>query len=75
MTGQVHAMSAYRLFVVDEFDRVLALHWVSCADDVDAKAIAEALVSDSCGVEVWDVGRRVSKLMSAKQSTEVQPRH
>jgi len=56
------AMNTYRFFAVDEFDRVSSLLWRECTGDAEAKAVAESLVSEGLGVEVWDIGRLVSKL-------------
>ncbi|MGH6952339.1 MAG: hypothetical protein ACREH4_15860 [Vitreimonas sp.] len=62
------AMSAYRFFVVDEFDRVSSLQWRECACDAEAKAVAESLASAGSGVEVWEIGRLVSKLPCTRQT-------
>ena len=59
------AMSTYRFFAVNDFDRVTSLRWIECMGDADAKARAGTLVTKDCGIEVWDVGRCVSKLARA----------
>jgi hypothetical protein len=64
MTDRVHcrAMNMYRFFTVNERDTVISERFIHCADDADARAIGQSLVTEACGVEVWDVGRRVLKL-------------
>ena len=59
-------MDTYRFFSVNELGGVLSLQWIQCWDDADARDVARSLVTARCGVEVWDVGRRVSKLTCAK---------
>jgi hypothetical protein len=56
------AMNTYRFFVVDAFDRVSALHWKDCEGDAEAVRTAARLGSAGLGVEVWDIGRLVSKV-------------
>jgi hypothetical protein len=60
------AVNTYRFFIVDEFDRVSPLHWRDCAGDNEAVATAASLVSQDRGIEVWDIGRLVSKLPASK---------
>ena len=61
MTEQIHpvAMTIYRFFAVNELDAVLSVQEIECTDDGGAMAIAESLLTEGCGIEVWDVGRRV----------------
>ena len=59
-------MYTYRFFAVNELGGVLSLRWIQCLDDADARDVARSLVTERCGVEVWDVGRKVSKLTCAK---------
>jgi hypothetical protein len=63
------AMNTYRFFAVDEFDHVTSLLWRECTGDAEAKAVAESLVSQRAGIEVWDIGRLVSKLPCADRPT------
>lgn len=53
------AMTAYRFFTVNELDAVMSVQEIECVDDGGAMGIAETLLTDGCGIEVWDVGRRV----------------
>lgn len=61
MTEQISslAMTTYRFFAVNEQDRVMSVQEIECTDDGGAMEIAETLLADGCGIEVWDVGRRV----------------
>ncbi len=61
MTEQISsvAMTTYRFFTVDELDAVMLVHEIECTDDAGAREIAENLLTDGCGIEVWDLGRRV----------------
>lgn len=56
------AMATYRFFAVDRLDAVMSVRWIDCTDDAGAKAIGESLLTETCGMEVWDVGRRVCKM-------------
>jgi len=64
MTEKIHsvAMATYRFFVVDDLDAVMSVQWIDCADDVEAREIAATLRTAICGIEVWDVGRRICKM-------------
>jgi hypothetical protein len=53
------AMIAYRFFTVNALDAVISVQEIECTGDVGAMEIAETLLGDGCGIEVWDVGRRV----------------
>jgi hypothetical protein len=55
-------MATYRFFAVDELDAVKSVQWIDCTDDADARAMAKSLLTEVCGMEVWDVGRRVCKM-------------
>lgn len=55
-------MDTYRFFAVNEVGGVISLRWIQCSDDADARCVARSLVTARCGIEVWDVGRQVSKL-------------
>ncbi len=55
-------MDTYRFFAVNESGRVISLRWIECGDDADARMVARSLVTERCGIEVWDVGRQVSQL-------------
>lgn len=61
MTGQNSsiAMIAYRFFTVNELDAVISVQEIECTGDGGAMEIAETLLVNGCGIEVWDVGRRV----------------
>ncbi|QGZ93349.1 hypothetical protein [Terricaulis silvestris] len=61
MTEQISsvAMTTYRFFAVNELDTVMSVQEIECTDDGGAREIAESLLTDGCGIEVWDVGRRV----------------
>jgi len=61
MTGQIYsvAMTAYRFFAVNELDAVISVQEIECTDDGSAIEIAKSLLTNGCGIEVWDVGRRV----------------
>jgi hypothetical protein len=61
MTQQISsaALTAYRFFIVNELDAVMSVQEIECTDDGGAVEIAETLLTDGCGIEVWDVGRRV----------------
>ncbi len=59
------AMANYGFFTVNAADAVMSVRWIDCADDTNAKEIAESLVTEASGIEVWDVGRRVCKLPAA----------
>lgn len=63
MTADAHtgALTLYRFFVVDEFDVVAGVQWIECANDATAEETGVSLLSSSCDVEVWDVGRLVCK--------------
>jgi hypothetical protein len=63
MAKQIHsaAMATYRFFAVDDLDAVMSVRWIDCTDDAEARDIARSLVTEICGIEVWDVGRRVCK--------------
>lgn len=56
------APGAYRFFVVNEFDGVISDRWLECINDADAHAMATTLITEACGIEVWDAGHRVLKL-------------
>jgi len=56
------AMATYRFFAVDHLDAVMSVRWIDCANDAGARAIGESLRTQTCGMEVWDVGRRVCKM-------------
>ena len=56
------AMATYRFFAVDGLGVVTSVHWIDCTDDARAREIGESLLTETCGVEVWDVGRRVCKM-------------
>ncbi len=56
------AMATYRFFVVDRLDVVMSVRWVDCTDDAGAREIGQSLLTETCGIEVWDVGRRVCKM-------------
>ena len=62
------AMSTYRFFAVNEVNRVTSLRWIECTDDADARAMAESLVTEISGIEVWDVARQVSKIACIDRS-------
>ncbi len=68
MTAAVHsgATSDYRVFTVDAIDRVTSLQWIACADDDEARSAAASLATDTAGVEIWHLGRRVCKLGPAR---------
>lgn len=53
------AMIAYRFFTVNALDAVISVREIECTGDGGAMEIAETLLADGCGIEVWDVGRRV----------------
>jgi hypothetical protein len=53
------AMTTYRVFAVNELDTVMSVHEIECTDDGGAMEIAATLLTDGCGIEVWEVGRRV----------------
>ena len=67
-------MSIYMFFAVDACDGVLAQQSIHCFDDEDARLIATSHVTADLGVEVWDAGRRVSKLARATNKTASPPR-
>lgn len=53
-------MAIIKLAYVDRFqDTVMSVQEIECTDDGGAIEIAESLLTDGCGIEVWDVGRRV----------------
>lgn len=54
-------MTVYRFFAVDQFDIVAGVQWIECANDVTAEETGVSLLSETCNVEVWDVGRLVCK--------------
>ena len=56
------ATHTFRFIAVNNCDDVLSLVWMECAGDAAAGAIAEALVTEDYGIEVWDTGRLVTKL-------------
>jgi hypothetical protein len=56
------AMATYRFFAVDRLDAVMSVRWIDCTDDAGAMEIGETLLTKTCGIEVWDVGRRVCKI-------------
>jgi hypothetical protein len=62
-------MDTYRFFSVNELGGVLSLQLMQCWDDADALDVARSLATERCGVEVWDAGRRISKLSCAKGDT------
>jgi hypothetical protein len=61
MTEQVSsaAMTTYRVFSVNEVDTVMSVQEIECTDDGGAMEIAKSLLTDGCGIEVWEVGRRI----------------
>ena len=54
-------MDTYRFFSVTESEEVVGDLEIECADDVDARTVGKSLLTESLGIEVWDVGRLVSK--------------
>ena len=52
-------MTTYRFFAVNELDTVMSVQEILCTDDDGAMEIAATLLTDGCGIEVWEVGRRV----------------
>lgn len=61
-------MTAYRFFTVDEFDIVAGVHWIECENDAAAEETGLSLLSQSCDVEVWEVGRLVCKCSRTERS-------
>jgi hypothetical protein len=61
MTEQLSsaAMTTYRVFTVKELDTVMSVKEIECTDDGGAMEIAASMRADGCGIEVWEVGRRV----------------
>jgi hypothetical protein len=61
MTEQISsaAMTTYQVFAVKEPDTVTSVQEIECTDDGNAKAVAASLRTKGCGIEVWEVGRRV----------------
>ena len=55
-------MSTYRFFAVNSLDVIISVQWIDCTDDARARKVGETLLTETCGVEVWDVGRRVCKM-------------
>lgn len=53
------AMTTYRFFAVNELDMVMSVQEIECTDDGRAREIADSLLTDDFGIEVWEVGRRV----------------
>ena len=63
MTTRIHtsAMTAYSFIAVDQFDIVDSFQWIDCPDDAIAAETGASLLSETCDIEVWDVGRLVCK--------------
>lgn len=59
MTERNCVLASYRLFGVNDGDRVVWEESVTCFDDDEAIAAAEARSRVGVSVEVWEVGRFV----------------
>lgn len=62
-------MQSYRFFSIDDAGRVTGERFIICADDDEARGIAEDFITSKFGVEVWDVARQVFGAASAGHST------
>jgi hypothetical protein len=56
------ALREYRFFVVNDRGEVKSLSFALCEDDVEAVETAASCAAMDDQVEIWDVGRLVSKL-------------
>lgn len=62
-------MRAYRLYLLNRADRIRSADVLECADDREAKQLADARTAelpDGAGLEVWDGGRRVHRVAPAQ---------
>lgn len=54
------ALTDYRFFMIADGAQIIADAFFACADDAEARQIAEALADGCESVEVWEVGRFVA---------------
>lgn len=61
-------MKAYRLYLLNRYDRIRSADVLECSDDGDAQRQAEQRLPTlplGAGLEVWDGGRRVHRIAPA----------
>ena len=61
MTKRNCVLASYRLFGVNDGDRVVWEDSVTCFDDAGAVAVAETRSRIGVSVEVWEIGRFVGR--------------
>lgn len=54
-------VQSYRFFSIDGAGVIISDRFVVCADDADAREIADDFITSEFGIEVWDVARQVFK--------------
>ena len=59
-------MPTYRVYLIDENNRVTSYKPVDADSDAEALHAARAFV-DGCDVEVWDRDRKIGRLEPAKK--------
>lgn len=61
-------MRAYRLYLLNQADRIRSADVLECVDDGEALRLAEQRLPQlpqGTGIEVWDGGRRVHRIAPA----------